>query len=611
MTARRIRTILSIASGALLSAAVVAQTGKAPGSDWMHTGQDPGGSKYSPLRQITSSNVGQLRRAWVFRTGDRAGRMNATPIVVNNVMYFDSVDAVYALEADTGRLRWRFKADGTPTRRGVTYWPGDGGDFTPRLLTYYGRRMVALDIETGKPVVDFGTNGYVEKDTQQGFASSPPAIFKNLVITGGSAPTVDAYDVRTGRKVWTFNLIPQPGQPGHASWQSDDWKRNTGINVWGYISVDVENEMVFLPVSQASPNYWGGERPGDNLYGDSVVALDANTGKLKWYHQMVHHDIWDYDPSAQPALIDVVHNAQRIPAVAQHNKTGLLFIYNRLTGEPIFGVEERAVPQSRVPGEKTSPTQPFPLKPPPLAKNTFTAADLWDRTPGHALYCKTLWEQNRGFNDGPYTPWDTQESGRTAVIFPGAIGGGNWGGVSFNPELGLIFANVGNYGQWGYLVKSSRTADNAYDKSTPMGTSPAQYRFWNPDTAWPCQKGPWGELFAINANTGDMAWRVPLGQYPELEARGITDVGTPNLGGSISTAGGLVFIAATVDSKFRAFDARTGNELWSFKLEVPGHSIPTTYLGRDGKQYVAVVAGGGPYPGVVPYGDYVSAFTLP
>jgi glucose dehydrogenase len=613
MKAARIGTILSIVpAAALLSVVVLAQTAARPaGSDWLHTGQDAGGTKYSPLEQINSSNVAQLRRAWVFRTGDRAGRMNATPIVVDNVMYFDSIDAVYAVDADTGKLRWRFKGDGSPTRRGVTYWPGDGGDFTARLLTYYGRKIVALDVKTGKQVVDFGANGSVERDAQQGFASSPPATFKNLVITGGSGPTVDAYDVRTGRKVWTFNLIPQPGQPGHETWQSEDWKRNTGINVWGFVSVDVQNEMVFLPVSQASPNYWGGERPGDNLYGDSVVALDANTGKLKWYHQMVHHDIWDYDPSAQPALIDVVQNGQRIPAVAQHNKTGLLFIYNRLTGKPIFGVEERPVPQSTVPGEKTSPTQPFPVKPPPLAKNSFSAADLWDRTPGHALYCRTLWDQNKGYNDGPYTPWDTQESGRTAVIFPGAIGGGNWGGVSFNPDLGLIFANVGNYGQWGYLVKSAPSAYNAYDKTTPMGTSPGTYRFWNPDTSWPCQKGPWGELFAINANTGDIAWRVPLGQYPELEARGITDVGTPNLGGSMTTAGGLVFIAATVDSKFRAFDARTGKELWSFKLEVPGHSIPTTYLGRDGKQYVAVVAGGGPYPGVVPYGDYVSAFTLP
>ncbi len=579
--------------------------------DWMHAGQDPGGSKFSALQQINTSNVGQLRRAWVFRTGDPAGRMNATPLVVDNVMYFDSASAVYAIEGDTGKLLWRFTSDGSPTRRGVSFWPGEGR-LGPRLLTYYGRRMVALDAKTGKPVLDFGDNGYAYRDTPGHFASSPPAIHKHLAITGGGTPTVDAYDIRDGKKVWTFNLIPRPGEPGHESWENDAWRGDTGINVWGFMSVDTENQMVFLPVSQANPNYWGGERPGNNLYGDSVVALDANTGRLKWYQQMVHHDVWDYDPAAQPALIDVVQNGRRIPAVAQHNKTGLLFIYNRLTGEPIFGVEERPVPQSRVPGEKTSPTQPFPTKPVPLAKNSFSAQDLWDRTPGHALYCKNLWEQNNGYNDGPYTTWDTKESGRTAVIFPGAIGGGNWGGVSFNPELGLIFANVGNYGQWGYLVKNENpTAANAYDKSTPMGSSPGQFRFWNPDIAWPCQKGPWGELFAINANTGDIAWRVPLGLYPELAARGIRDVGTPNLGGSIATAGGLVFIAATSDSQFRAFDAKAGKELWSFTLEVPGHSVPTTYVGRDGKQYVAVVAGGGPYPGVTPYGDYVSAFALP
>lgn len=600
-----LRIGMAVAIAAALPAAVVGQ------NDWMHAGQDPGGSKYSTLRQIDTSNVSALRRAWVFRTGDQPGRMNATPLVVGNVMYFDTVAAVYALEADTGKVLWRFVGDGSPTRRGVSFWPGDSR-LGPRLLTYYGRRLLALDVKTGKPVLDFGDNGYAYRDGESAFASSPPAIFRNLAITGGGTPTVDAYDIRDGKKVWSFNLVPRPGEPGHESWENDAWRSDTGINVWGFMSVDPENAMVFLPVSQANPNYWGGQRPGNNLYGDSVVALDANTGKLKWYQQMVHHDIWDYDPAAQPALVDVVQNGRRIPAVAQHNKTGLLFIYNRLTGEPVFGVEERPVPQSRVPGEKTSPTQPFPIKPVPLAKNSFSAADLWDRTPGHALYCKTLWEQNRGFNDGPYTPWDTKESGRTAVIFPGAIGGGNWGGVSFDPERGLIFANVGNYGQWGYLVKNdSPTATYRYDKTTPMGPSPGTYRFWNPDTAWPCQKGPWGELFAISANTGDIVWRVPLGLYPELAARGIRDVGTPNLGGSIATAGGLVFIAATSDSMFRAFEAQSGKELWSFKLEVPGHSVPTTYLGRDGKQYVAVVAGGGPYPGVTPYGDYISAFALP
>lgn len=579
--------------------------------DWMYAGQDPGGSKYSSLQQINTSNVATLRRAWIFRTGDKQGRLNATPLVVDNVMYFDSPSAVFALEADSGKLIWKFTGNGSPTRRGVSYWPGDGTT-SARVITYYGRRMVALDARTGKPVVDFGEDGYVQRDTTQPFASTPPAIFKHLVITASAAPVIEAYDIRNGRKVWTFNLIPQPGEPGHESWENGAWRTNTGINVWGFISVDVQNEMVFLPVSQAGPNYWGGERPGDNLYGDSVVALDANAGKLKWYQQMIHHDIWDYDPSAQPALIDVVQNGQRIPAVAQHNKTGLLFIYHRLTGKPLFGVEEMPVPQSRVPGEKTARTQPFPIKPPPLARNSFTADDLWDRTPGHQLYCGNLWAQNRGYNEGPYTPWDTRESGRTAVIFPGAIGGGNWGGVSFNPELGLIFANVGNYGQWGYLVKNTATnAVNAYDKTTPMGSSPATFRFWNPDIAWPCQKGPWGELIAISANSGDIVWRVPLGLYPELEARGILDVGTPNLGGSITTAGGLLFIAATADSKFRAFDARTGKELWSFTLEVPGYSIPTTYLGRDGRQYVAVIAGGGPYPGITPYGDYVSAFALP
>jgi quinoprotein glucose dehydrogenase len=581
----------------------------------MHAGQDPGGTKFSSLAQINTANVAELRRAWTFHTGDDGVRLNATPLVVDTVMYFATPSGVFALEADTGRQLWKYSSDTAPARRGVSYWPGDGG-VGPRVLSYHGPRMLALDARTGRPVLTFGTEGFVERDHTGSFASTPPAIYKNLVITSGSGPFIDAYDIPTGRKVWTFHTIPQPGEPGHESWEGDSWKNAASTNVWGYISIDVERETVFLPVSQSTVmgghDYYGGDRPGDNLYGDSLVALDANTGTLKWYQQMVRHDIWDYDNVGQPALIEVVQNGVRIPAVAAINKNALLFIYDRVTGNPVFGVEDRPVPPSTVPGEKASPTQPFPVKPLPFARDSMTREDLWDRTPGHAMFCRQLWDENNAYNDGPYTPYPLKSSGRTAVIFPGAIGGVNWGGVSTHPTLGLIFANVANYAQWGYLVENENPdARTPYRRTSPMGDSPARFRFWNPDIAWPCQKGPWGELVAINANTGDIAWRVPLGLYRELEAAGIMDVGTPNLGGSIATAGGLVFIAATVDSKFRAFDARTGSELWAADLEVPGHSIPTTYLGRDGKQYVAVVAGGGTYPGQTPFGDVVTAFSLP
>ncbi|PYS01149.1 MAG: quinoprotein glucose dehydrogenase, partial [Acidobacteria bacterium] len=418
-------------------------------SDWVYYGQDPGGMKYSTLKQINTSNVANLQRAWTFHTGDNGGFFSSTPLVVSNVMYFTTASGVYALEADTGKQLWKYDAQ-RAARRGVSYWPGDG-QVGPRILANIGTKMVALDAKTGIPAPEFGANGSVDMQTSWG---SPPAIYKNLAIAGGGLPVVRAWDLRTGALVWTFKLIAQPGDPGHETWTGDSWKDPGGTNVWGFLSVDAERGMVFAPVSQAGTDYSGVERAGDNLYSDCIVALDANTGKLKWYQQLVHHDIWDYDLAAQPTLIDIDQNGRRIPAVVQHTKMGMLFIYDRLTGKPVFGVEERPVPQSEVPGEKTSATQPFPVKPVPLARMSMKKEDLYDLTKEHAQFCKDLWEKNNVFSEGPYTPWVTKETGRTALTFPGAIGGGNWGGVSFDPNLQLIFANVGNNGQWGYLVKN-------------------------------------------------------------------------------------------------------------------------------------------------------------
>ena len=576
-------------------------------SDWVYYGQDPGGMKYSTLKQIDTSNVANLQRAWTFHTGDNGGFFSSTPLVVSNVMYFTTASGVYALEADTGKQLWKYDAQ-RAARRGVSYWPGDG-QVGPRILANIGTKMVALDAKTGIPAPEFGANGSVDMQTSWG---SPPAIYKNLAIAGGGLPVVRAWDLRTGALVWTFKLIAQPGDPGHETWTGDSWKDPGGTNVWGFLSMDAERGMVFAPVSQAGTDYSGVERAGDNLYSDCIVALDANTGKLKWYQQLVHHDIWDYDLAAQPTLIDIDQNGRRIPAVVQHTKMGMLFIYDRLTGKPVFGVEERPVPQSEVPGEKTSATQPFPVKPVPLARMSMKKEDLYDLTKEHAQFCKDLWEKNNVFSEGPYTPWVTKETGRTALTFPGAIGGGNWGGVSFDPNLQLIFANVGNNGQWGYLVKNPNpNAKYAYDKVTPFGPgNPARFRFWDPNTTWPCQKPPWGEFFAIDAKTGDIAWRVPLGSFPEAEAKGVKDAGTPNLGGSIVTAGGLVFIAATVDSKFRAFDSKSGKVLWTANIDAPGHSIPSTYMGKNGKQYVVIPAGGGGFL-QGPTGDSLIAFALP
>ena len=619
------RTMLLVVSFLFCAAFLIAQ------NNWVYYGQDQGASKYSTLSQINTSNVKNLKRAWTFHTGDKSGFFESTPLVIDSVMYFSAQNGFYAIDAVTGQQIWKFDATQT-TRRGVSYWPGDARS-PARIVASTGNRLVALDAKTGVPIKDFGENGFVDMGASM---ASPPAIYKDLLITPSNRPVIRAWNARNGALVWTFNLIAQPGDPGHETWENEAWKTIGGTNVWGYLTVDAQQGVVYIPNSIAGSDYIGIPRPGNNLYGTSLVAVDANTGKLKWYQQLVHHDIWDYDLAAAPTLINVVKDGKTVPAVAQINKMGLMFIFDRTNGTPIFGIEERPVPQSEVPGERSSPTQPFPVKPAPLARNSMKKDDLPKGiTPEHDAYCKALWEKYNLVDSVPYTPW---EEGRDIVLFPGAVGGGNWNGVSFNPRLNLIFTNIMNAGQWGHVEKNDPNnaggggrggrggggrggrggdaagagapaeADNAnagtYRKVTPEGG-----RFWDPKTKYSCNAPPWGELVAVNVNTGDVAWHVPLGIFEELEAKGIK-TGTPSLGGSITTAGDLVFIAATIDSRFRAFDARNGKELWAEKLDVPAHSIPSTYMGRDGKQYVAISAGGGGFL-QSPTSDTVIAFTLP
>jgi quinoprotein glucose dehydrogenase len=561
-------------------------------NNWVYYGQDQGATKYSTLAQITTENVKDLTRAWTFHTGASGGFFETTPLVIDGVMYLNAGNAFFALDPITGTQIWKYMSAQT-TRRGLSYWPGDART-PPRIVATTGNRMVALDAKTGTPVPEFGQGGFVDLGTN---TPSPPAIYKDLLITPGGSPVIRAWNARTGALVWTFNLIAQPGDPGHETWETDAWKNIGGTNVWGYLSVDSERGIVYAPNSIAGSDYIGVTRPGNNLYGTSLVAIDANTGKLKWYQQFVHHDIWDSDLGAAPTLFDVVRDGRRIPAVAEITKMGLLFIFDRTNGTPIFGIEERPVPQSDVPGEKTSPTQPFPVKPPPLARNTMKESDLpKDITPELAAYCRNLWDQYKLKDSGPYTPWGLN---RDVVVFPGAVGGGNWQGVTFNAPLGLLITNVMNAGQWGHVEGSG----TSFRKVTPTGG-----RFWEPRTRYTCANPPWGELVAVNANTGDIVWHVTLGVFDELEARGIK-TGTPSLGGAISTAGNLVFIGATIDSRFRAFDARNGKELWVEKIEAPAHSIPSTFMGKDGKQYVVVSAGGGGFLNS-PTSDVVIAYRL-
>jgi quinoprotein glucose dehydrogenase len=436
-------------------------------------------------------------------------------------------------------------------------------------------------------------------------------VFGDVVITGCSngegSPTAGAYgdirgwDARTGKLLWTFHTVPRPGEPGSDTWPAGAWKNRSGTNTWGFFTIDVKRGIVYAPLGSPTSDFYGADRVGDNLYGNSLVALDARTGEKKWHRQLVHHDLWDYDLSAPPALFDIHRDGRVIPAVAQITKMGLLFVFDRVTGEPVYGMEERPVPQTVVPGEVTSKTQPFPVKPPPLGKNTFRMEEMYDRSPEHARFCKELFETNQMKIGVPYTPLPLEGN---ALFFPSTLGGGNWGGVSIDPALGLLFVNVMHVGQWGHMEKRG----SEYRRASAYGT---YARFWDREARIPCQNPPFGEMIAVDLASGDIAWRSPLGRIEALEAIGVRDTGTLNLGGSIVTAGGLVFIGATNDAQFRAFDSKTGKLRWEVKLEANGHSSPITYMGRDGRQYVVLTAsGGGAFLGG-PLSNSLVAFALP
>ena len=611
---------------------VVAKSGisqQVPGqTDWQTFGHDPGAMRYSPLSQIDTQNVKKLTAAWTFNTGERGSPFEVTPIVVNNVMYLMTPHQhVIALEPETGREIWNYDAHvgKGSVGRGVSFWPGDK-DNTPRVLFGTDKaQLVALDAKTGQPIQDFGDNGVV--DLGAGFTdrfpqaryaiTSPPAIYHDLVIVGPEVPegpshgppgNARAFNVKTGKLVWQFDTLQRSNEAGKSTWGHQEWKDRAGPGLWGFFTVDLQNGLMFLPVGNPADSFYGADRPGENLYANSVVALDAATGKLRWFYQIVHHDIFDYDVAAPPALITVRRGGQAVPAIAQITKMGLLFILDRMTGTPIFGVEERPVPASDVPGENSWPTQPFPLKPPPLARNSIAASELSTLSPESAKFCADL--LNKYPNKGPYTPFLLNGSS----VFPSTMGGGNWGGVGFDPHLHLIFVNTSSIGSMGRLVKAPPGAPVNGFGGMPYRNQGGYGRFVDQDH-YPCNQPPWGELTAVNADTGDIAWRVPLGSYEELEKRGIKHSGTPGIGGPIVTAGQLVFIGATNDSHFHAFDSRTGKELWTAKLDAPGEATPVTYLGRDGKQYVVITSGSAGHLRSIGHDDedidIVTAFALP
>ncbi|HEV3332807.1 MAG TPA: pyrroloquinoline quinone-dependent dehydrogenase [Bryobacteraceae bacterium] len=587
--------------------------------DWPAYGHDPSSQRYSPLTQLNAKNVSRLKLAWQYgiETGgidnSPANRLlsgtEAVPIMAGGILFTPTVHhSIVALEPETGKEIWKYDSGkAAAPLRGVTYWQGDK-ESPPQILggTSDGR-LIALNAQTGKPVPGFGKEGFV--DLRVGVTdkfpdaayhmASPGVIFRNLIITGaqgkeddpdGPAMDVRAWDLHTGKLVWTFHTIPHPGEPGYETWPKDNWLTAGSPANWGAATIDAQRGLIFLPIGQPAAQYYGGARHGNNLYSSSIVALDANTGALRWHFQLTHHDVWDYDAEAAPTLMDLVHDGKKVPVVVAVSKPGWMFFLDRETGKSVYGAEERAVPQSDIPGEETSATQPFPSKPPALARNSIKPDEIFTGEPEHEKFCRDLVAKIGGIhNQGPYTPYSSQEF---RVIFPGQQGGPNYGGVSVDPKLGYVFVNVRNVAGMGRLDKTKEGDGVAYRRTSPLGPGSINARFWDPAKQLPCQPAPWAELMAVNANTGDIAWRVPLGTSDEMEAKGVHNTGAFGQGGPIATAGGLVFIAGTIDKRLRAFESRTGKVLWETKLDAEGHTNPMTYMGRNGKQYVVIVSSG-------------------
>jgi quinoprotein glucose dehydrogenase len=616
-----------------------------PIADWPAYGRDPGGSRYSPLTQITRENVRHLQIAWTYRTGDlptkeQGAAFEATPILVDGTLYLSTpFNQVVALDPETGAKRWTYdpKIDLSVrysdfTSRGVSSWLDPERRVSEpcrrRIFAVTNdARLIALDATNGTPCADFGESGQV--DLSQGVGkvhaweygvSSPPAVIHDLVIVGSKvadnqrvdAPSgvVRAFDARTGALRWSWEAVPS--SLSQESPQGKSTYRLGTANAWSILSVDPERDLVFVPTGNTSPDFYGGERRGIDFYASSVVALRASTGEVVWHFQTVHHDLWDYDVPAQPTLVTVRRSGQEIPAVAQATKMGHLFLLHRETGLPLFPVEERPVPQGPIPGEELSPTQPFPTTPPPLVPATLTPEEAWGLTPWDRGKCREFIKQLR--SEGVFTP----PSVAGTIIFPGNIGGTNWGSVAFDPERSLLLVNTSRIPHVVTLIPRAeydavKAANPAVEISPQTGTPFGMRRevLLSP-LGIPCNPPPWGTLAAIDLVTGAVRWEVPLGTLRDFLPIPIPlRWGTPNMGGPIVTASGLVFIAAAMDNYLRAFDVETGEELWKGRLPAGGQATPMTYrLREDGKQYVVIAAGGHGRMGNT-LGDYVVAFALP
>jgi quinoprotein glucose dehydrogenase len=639
--------------GLLILAAVSTSVYCAPrqSDGWSAYGADPGGSRYSSLDQITAKNVSSLRVAWTYRTGElgqgvkdwRRSAFEATPILYEGTLYLTTSSTdVIAVNAASGQLRWQHESQSRKdlhysdgVSRGVSLWvdeqsasqaPCHARIFAPTL----DGRLLALDAATGKSCADFGEQGAVNllKDIRSQFqqgdewrnylVTSPPAILDGKVIVGSSIGdnravleefgTVRAFDARDGRLVWSWDPIPRDANnPVYKDWDPMTVENASAANAWAPLSVDTERHLVFVPTGSASPDFFGGSRPGDNRWANSIVALDGDTGKLRWGQQLVHHDLWDYDVGSQPTLASITHDGKSVAAVIQATKTGFLFTFDRESGAPLFPIEERAVPQDAVAGEHPSPTQPFPTAPPALVRQSkVTSDDAWGVAWFDTRACRKRIEAYR--SEGMFQPPALKDS----LMQPGNAGGSNWGGIAFDPQRQLAVANTMNLPFDVALIPRAELAAQRdseeykdFEFARQMGTPYAmRRRAFVSSFGIPCVKPPWGTLAAVDMQRGVIKWQIPLGDTPVVHL----NLGMPAIGGPIATAGGVIFIAASLDDRLRAFDTDSGKLLWTASLPAGGQATPMTYA-IDGRQYLVIAAGG--YKDQSTRGDYLIAYALP